>query len=331
MTAGTPSPPRSYAAMQQKRQTSRSRRWPWAVAAGAAAGSLAVANRARTRQALRDNPPTGQFINVGGACIHYVEKGSGPPILLVHGNGVMIQDWLISGLFEELARTNRVIALDRPGFGHSSRPRGIRWTPERQAELLAELLDRLDAPQAVVVGHSYGALVTAALALDFPERLKGVALMGGYLYPNPRADVLLVAGSAVPVWGDLINRTFMPLLGEALQERINRKIFGPAEVPEAWRRDFSWAMALRASRMRAGAADAVNMIPAARRLAPRYGEIALPVAIIAGRGDRMVDTATQSERLHGDLPNSRLTLLDGVGHMPHHNAMREVAAAVRLL
>jgi len=305
-----------------------------ALAIGASllvAGGLAVANRARAKRAIRENPPLGQFIDVDGVCLHYVEKGAGPPVLLVHGNGVMIQDWIISGLFDELARTHRVIAVDRPGFGYSSRPRGIRWTPERQADLLARLLDRLEARPALAVGHSYGTQVVAAMAAHHPDALTGAALLGGYYYPTARADVLMVAGSAIPGYGDILNRTLMPLMAEALQPVINRKMFGPAKPTAAWRRDFAWALAVRPSRMRAGAADAVHMIPAARRLAPLYKDIRLPVAILAGRGDRLVDPATQSERLHEELPESSLKLLDQVGHMVHHNSMPAVAAAVRKL
>ena len=303
----------------------------WAAGATAALGALAATNAVRAERAKRDNPPIGTFAEVDGVRLHYLEAGAGDPILLVHGNGTMLQDWIISGLFDELAKTNRVIAVDRPGFGHSSRPRGISWTPERQAKLLVDFLDKLDIDRIVAVGHSIGAQVVTALALDHPERLKGVALIGGPFYPEPRADVLMIAGSAIPGYGDILNRTLMPLAAEAMRKRFTRKLFGPAEETEAWRRDFSFAFALRPSRVRAGASDAVHMIPAARRLAPRYGEIELPVAIIAGRGDRIVDTDKQSARLHHELPHSRLILLDGVGHMAHHNAMRDVAAAVRLL
>lgn len=303
---------------------------PW-IGAAAALGTLALVNNARTRKALRDNPPLGDFIEIDGVRLHYLEKGSGPPILLVHGNGVMIQDWIISGLFDELAKTHRVIAVDRPGFGHSSRPRGIRWTPERQADLFAAFLDRIEATPARVVGHSYGALVVAAMAVRHPEKLTGAALLGGYFYPNPRADVLLVAGSAIPGYGDVINHTFMPLVGEALQNSVNRKIFGLAETPEAWRRDFSWTMALRPSRMRAGAADAVHMVPAAARIHGRYPEVQLPVTVVAGTDDRLVHTPTQAERLHEELPHSRIVLVEGAGHMVHHSAMGDVAAAIRAL
>ncbi len=314
--------------MQQNQTAARPRLWPWATGL-AVVGSLALANRARAKQAVRDNPPVGQFIEVGGVCLHYLERGSGPTILLVHGNGVMIQDWLLSGLIDDLAKTHRVIAVDRPGFGHSRRPRGTRWTPERQADLFAELLDRLDTGPVVAVGHSYGTLVVAALALNHPERVKGITLLGGYLYPVPRADVLMVAGSAIPGYGDVLNRIFMPLMGEALQKPLNRKIFGPAETPAAWKRGFSWPMALRPSRVRAGAADAVHMLPAAARLAPRYGELKLPLAIVTGDGDRMVGPKRHSERMHRNLPHSRLTMVEGAGHMVHHSAPEQVAAAVR--
>jgi pimeloyl-ACP methyl ester carboxylesterase len=321
--------------MQQNQKVSKaprrarsSRAWKLARAA-TILGGLALANAARTRKAVRDNPPLGQFIKVDGVCLHYVEKGSGPPILLVHGNGVMVQDWIISGLFDELAKTNRVIAVDRPGFGHSSRPRGTQWTPERQADLFANLLDRLDAAPAMAIGHSFGTQVVAAMALNHAEKVSSIVLLGGLYYPDPRADVLLVAGSAVPVYGDLVNHTLQPLLSEAIQKPVNRTMFGPAKTPDRWRREFSWAMAVRPSRMRAGAADAVHMLPAARRLAPRLGEIKLPVAIVAGSGDRIVSPLRQSERLHRDIPHSRLRLVAGAGHMVHHSGLEAVAAAVR--
>ena len=91
--------------------------------AAAALGALALVNRARAEKARRDNPPIGRFLEVGGTRLHYLERGSGPPLLLIHGNGTMIEDWIISGVLDELAKTNRVIAIDRPGFGHTDRPR----------------------------------------------------------------------------------------------------------------------------------------------------------------------------------------------------------------
>jgi pimeloyl-ACP methyl ester carboxylesterase len=313
--------------MQQTKSPPRGR---FVLAAGSAAmlAGLALLNAARARQAVRHHPPVGSFTEVDGVRLHYVERGTGPVILLLHGNGVMLDDWIISGTLDDLARTNRVIAVDRPGYGHSSRPRGIRWTPERQAHLIARFMEQLGVMQAKVVGHSLGASTAAALALNHPQLVSSLVVLGGYYYPTARPDVLLMVPSATPGLGDVLTRTTMPLMAEALQPATNRGIFGPAETPDRWRREFSWAMALRPTRMRAGAADAVHLVPAAARLARRYPELKMPVAILAGRGDRVVK-ASQAERLHRALPHSRLTLIDGSGHMVHHSATERVVAAIR--
>lgn len=301
------------------------------VATGAALAAMAIVNRVRSRRAIAANPPLGKFLDVGGTRLHYVERGSGPPILLVHGNGVMLEDWIVSGLLDELAKTHRVIAVDRPGYGHSPRPRGTVWTPRRQGDLMAQTLRLLEAEGAIVVGHSYGTLVATALAQAHPELLGGVVLMGGYFFPNARADVLLMVPAALPGIGDVVRQTVMPLAGAAMQPLLNAALFGPAPVTQAWRDDFAMEMVLRPSRLRGGAADAVHMVPAAADLATRHDEMTMPLTIIAGRGDRIVSHAGQSERLHAALPHSRLVLIDGVGHMVHHSATDRVAEAIRAM
>ena len=112
---------------------------PYVVAAAATAGALAISalvNRRLARNAENDNPPAGQFLEVNGVRLHYVERGSGTPLVLLHGNGSMIQDFETSGLIDLAARNYRVIVFDRPGFGHSDRPRNVVWTPAAQAELI---------------------------------------------------------------------------------------------------------------------------------------------------------------------------------------------------
>src|SRR3954451_2465390 len=94
---------------------------PYAVAAAATAGalaSLALVNRRLARNAENDNPPDGQFLETGGVRLHYVERGSGAPLVLLHGNGSMIQDFESSGLNDLAGKNYRVIVFDRPGFGH---------------------------------------------------------------------------------------------------------------------------------------------------------------------------------------------------------------------
>ena len=123
---------------------------PYAVAAAVAAGALAATalfNRHFAKKAEQDNPPTGQFLEVDGVRLHYVERGSGEPLVLPHGNGSMIQDFESSVLVDLAAKNYRVIVFDRPGFGHSSRPRDVIWTPDAQAQLIKRALDRLGVSQ----------------------------------------------------------------------------------------------------------------------------------------------------------------------------------------
>jgi alpha-beta hydrolase superfamily lysophospholipase len=88
----------------------------------------ALFNRIASKKAERDHPATGKFVEVGGVRLHYVEEGQGEPLVLLHGNAGMIEDFASSGLIDRASRKYRVIVFDRPGFGHSERPRGTIWT-----------------------------------------------------------------------------------------------------------------------------------------------------------------------------------------------------------
>jgi len=305
--------------------------WKWgAGAAGAAAlAGLAVVNRQAAKRAEADNPPLGRFVDVSGLRVHCFEEGEGEPIVLIHGNGTMIEDWLVSGVFGALAKTNRVIAFDRPGFGHTPRPRSTIWTPQAQAALLAEAFAALGIEKPVVVGHSFGTQVAVALALNHPEAVSRLVLLGGYFFPSFRTDTLVASQPAIPLIGDVMRYTVSPLTGAAMLPVVNRKLFAPAPVPEAWETDFPLGMTLRPWQLRAAAAEAALMVPAARALSKRYATLTVPATIVAGADDRVVTTKDQSRRLHDSLPSSRYVEIEGAGHMVHHSATGEVLAAIR--
>ncbi|SDE45001.1 alpha/beta hydrolase fold [Belnapia rosea] len=109
-------------------------------AAVAALGALALVNRTAARRAECEHPPRGTFLDVDGVRLHYTDRGVGQPIVLIHGNVVSGDDYDTSGVVERLLETHRVIIFDRPGFGHSERPRRRIWTATQQAELLHKAL-----------------------------------------------------------------------------------------------------------------------------------------------------------------------------------------------
>jgi pimeloyl-ACP methyl ester carboxylesterase len=305
---------------------------PYAAAALVAAAALAasaVVNRGLARKAERDNPPAGRFLEIDGVRLHYVERGAGDPVVLLHGNGSMVQDFETSGLMHSLAQRHRVVAFDRPGFGHSDRPRSRIWTAEAQANLLQRALAVLGIRRAIVLGHSWGASVAVALAIAHPDTVKGLVLASGYYYPTARADVLLVSGPAIPVLGDVARYTVSPIIGRLLWRKALARIFGPNHVPRKFA-GFPKEMALRPSQIRAAAEETAITIPQAMRLRRGYRGLTMPVVIVAGGADRIVDFGRQSARLHAELPGSELMCVAQNGHMVHQTATDWVAQAIEL-
>jgi pimeloyl-ACP methyl ester carboxylesterase len=303
---------------------------PYAVAAGATVGALAISalvNRHLARKAENDNPPVGQFLKVNGVRLHYVERGSGTPLVLLHGNGSMIQDFESSGLIDLAAENYRVIVFDRPGFGHSDRPRNIVWTPAAQAELIISALHRLGVSHAIVFGHSWGASVAVALALKYPDLVKGLVLASGYYYPTLRLDIVPLSAPAVPLIGDLLGHTVSPIIGRVIWPLLMRKMFGPRSVPKKFK-GFPKEMALRPSQIRASSTESALMIPDAFHLRGEYANLKMPVVLIAGDKDRLVDTDAQSARLHGEVSQSSFHRIFGTGHMIHQTATSGVMAAI---
>ena len=303
---------------------------PYVVAAAATVGALALlalVNQRLAKNAENDNPPAGQFLDVNGVRFHYVERGSGAPLVLLHGNGSMIQDFESSGLIDLAAKNYRVIVFDRPGFGHSDRPRNVVWTPAAQAELINGALQRLGVSHAIVLGHSWGASVAVALALKYPNLVQGLVLASGYYYPTLRPDVVALSAPAVPLVGDVMGYTISPIVSRVMWPLLMTKIFGPRSVPKKFE-GFPKEMALRPSQIRASAAESALMIPDAFHFRDEYANLKVPVVIVAGDEDRLVDIDAQSTRLHRDVPHSSFHRVPGNGHMVHQTATGVIMSAI---
>ena len=293
---------------------------------GAALAASALLVRYRTGKTERDHPPTGRFLEVDGVRLHYIDRGDGEPLVLLHGNGTMIDDMTLSGLVDLAAKRYRVIVFDRPGFGYSARPSHITWTPQAQARLFRQALRQLGVERPIVLGHSWGTLVALALALDNPTYVRSLVLVSGYYFPTLRLDVPLFSVPAIPILGHVLRHSISPWLGRLMWPAVRRKLFGPPPVPKRFDAFPVW-MTLRPSQLRAAASETALMIGAARALSRRYSELEMPVVICTGRDDRLVKKR-QSERLHKALPYSELSVVPGMGHMIHHLVPDDVMAAI---
>ena len=281
----------------------------------------------RVSRAEKEHPPRGRFVEVDGVRLHYIDRGSGPPVVLLHGLGVMSEDFELSGLVSEAAATHRVIAFDRPGHGYSERPRGRLWTPIAQARLIRNALRKLGVERPIVLGHSWGSLVAISLALEYPEDVRSLVLLSGCYFPSLRLDAPFLSIPAIPLIGDLMRFTLSPLIGRLLWPLSEKLLFSPAAVSPQFRRFPAW-LALRPRALRASAAESALTVPVAFALRARYRELSVPTYIVAGADDRYVSAERHSARLHDEVKGSHLRLAPGAGHMVHHVAPHDVMAAL---
>jgi pimeloyl-ACP methyl ester carboxylesterase len=300
-----------------------------ALLAGAAVlGATALWNNARARRAERQHPPSGRFVEVDGTRLHYLEAGVGPPVVLLHGNVVSAEDYVWSGILDLVAEGHRVVAFDRPGFGYSDRPHGKLWTPAAQAHLLRRAFAQLGLERPVVVGHSWGTQAALALALDDPDAVGGLVLLSGYYKPTARLDVPLAAPPAIPLIGDVMRYTVAPLFGSVMLPVNLKAMFAPQAVPECFSRNFPYGFPVRPGQIRAEAQDAVTMVPGAAAMRSHCSDLRLPVTIMAGIDDQIVDPDNQSVWFHHAVAGSELQLVPGAGHMVHYAVPAQVVAAI---
>ena len=270
---------------------------------------LALGNCAFSVVAERRNPPIGTFTECEGVRLHYLDRGdpTAPCVVLFHGNGSMIQDFTISGLVDLLARRNRVLCFDRPGFGYSQRPRLRIWTATAQAALFVKALNQLGVLNPVVLGHSWGALVAIALGVRNDYPIRGLVLASGYYFPSWRWDVWIMSGPAIPVLGDLVRYTIGPILSGAILPMLFRKLFAPRSVPRDFKTRFPASLTLRPKQLRAAAEESAFLIPMAARFQSHYPSIRCPVQIFHGAADQIIEPE-QACYLNRALPASVLHL-----------------------
>ncbi len=284
-----------------------------------------------TRQAEveRAHPPTGRFVSVGGVGLHYDDRGSGHPLVYLHGAGAMAAELHAGPLGNLLAKRYRVVAIDRPGHGFSGYAPHLAG-PRAQARLLRQALGRLGIERPVLVGHSWGGAMALAYAVEYPGELAGIVNIAGWCYAARQTSIRLMASCALPLIEATSAAPFAPGLMSHFGRRTVERIFAPAPVPPEFA-DFPLAMSLRIGQLRANGRDLLALNPDVLRLQRHYRRLDLPVEIMVGTADRIVDPQRHGRRLAAKVPGARLTEIQGAGHMPHHAAPAAVVLAVERL
>jgi pimeloyl-ACP methyl ester carboxylesterase len=152
----------------------------------AALAILALITQAGVLVLQRLYPPQGRMIAVAGANLNVLEIGprdaAGPPVVMIHGASSNLEA-MRGPLGERLAEHHRVILIDRPGHGWSTRARLEDSTPAVQGRMIDEALDRLGVGSAIFVVHSWSGALGARIALDYPRRVAGLVMLAPVAFP----------------------------------------------------------------------------------------------------------------------------------------------------
>ena len=269
-----------------------------------------------------------KFIAIDGARLHLVTKGTGSPVVLIHGNPGSCQDW--TRLYSPLSAQYQAIAFDRPGHGHSDRPNNRDITVEVQATMLRAALDQLNIDRPVLVGHSWGSALALAYALEFPRDLSGLVLLAPAVYLSDDGVSFISKLPAMPLIGDLVNFLFTPLIAASLVRSDLKKAFAPDLVPPHYLRTVlsEWT---RPRKVKWYAVDDALLNESLPNLSARYSEIRTPMTIMTGDSDLIVPAKENAHRLHDSLPHSRLQVLPQTGHQIAFTRPEAVVDAIRLV
>jgi pimeloyl-ACP methyl ester carboxylesterase len=273
--------------------------------------TLFTALTARQAEALA--PPIGRFIDVDGARLHYLDRGTGPVIVMVHGLGGNLRNFY--GLVDQLAATCRVVAVDRPGSGYSKMMSGEHPALRAQATIIARFLDGLGLDRPLLVGHSLGGALSLALALDHPGCVRGLVLISTLSHVEraaPAAFKSLEIRSPTLRW--LIAWTLMVPLGKLSHQATLKAVFAPELAPKIFEVESGAGLGLRPASFIAASKDMATVAHELALMTPRYPSLAIPVDVIFGRQDPILNYRAHGERLVAVLPNATLRLIEG-GHM----------------
>jgi pimeloyl-ACP methyl ester carboxylesterase len=269
------------------------------------------------------HPPSGRFVALPGGRLHLVDSGEpfagAPVIVLIHGASSLHAD-LLATLGPHLLGKARVIAFDRPGHGWSERLGGRDMAdPARQADALVAALAAIGVTRVTLVAHSLAGAVATRMALDRPDLVHGVVLLGAVTHPWPGAAITwYYHPGATPGIGALFSRLIAIPAGSLMLKRSIAGVFAPQAAPPDYVETAGIKLVLRPSTFEANAQDVKVIYDFVSAQHPRYRELAMPVLAIAGEADTVVWTDIHSRAIAREAKDGRLITLPGVGHMPHH-------------
>ena len=259
-------------------------------------------------------PPGGEFVDVDGVRLHYVVRGEGPPLVLIHGLGGQMLNFAY--VVDRLAEEFRVILVDRPGAGYSSAARRGRRGIRAQAVVMAGFVRKMGLRKPFVVGHSFGGAVALAMALDHPESVGGLALIAPFTHPvrsSPGAKLVLSRLSwlfVLAAWTLVVPLARLRFR----QKEVMQNVFRPEECPADFEVRGGAPISVRPSHVVSALSEMVVANDDLPAMVARYPGLKVPVRVLFGAGDSILDPEQHGAALARAVPHARLDVIPG-GHM----------------
>jgi pimeloyl-ACP methyl ester carboxylesterase len=290
----------------------------------------AIVGGCASMTAEKKAPPIGRLVEVDGGRIHLVDLGPResvlPPVVLIHGASVNLRDMKLA-LGDELSKTRRVIIVDRPGRGYSTREKGGAMIAT-QARMIRDAVKSLGVDRPVIVGQSLGGAVALAYTLAYQDEMTGLVSIAGVSHEWPGGVAWYNNVSGAPIAGFLLRRLIIPVYGPLAAKSGVPASFAPDTAPAGYYEASGLRLLFRARDFQANADDLRLLKPQIIGMQRRYGEIRIPVAIVTGDADKTVSPQLHSMQLVKEISGATIDIIPDAGHAPHHSETPRVIAAI---
>jgi pimeloyl-ACP methyl ester carboxylesterase len=249
-----------------------------------------------------------RFAEVDGVRLHYQEKGTGDPLVLLHGYTASTFVW--KEVFEPLAARYHIIAMDMKGFGFSGKPDGD-YTRKAQSELVIKLLDHLKIDRAILCGNSMGGEVSLNAAHYHPQRVRALILVDSQGVTVDSGASVAPGVASWPVLGPLL--TAAALTSDSLvRDGLKLNYYDDSKVT-----DEAVAAYYRPLKTRGGqrAAFLARQQVSQQSIEPEVGKTQQPTLILWGAEDEVIPVEA-GRKMNSLIKGSRLVVFDHCGHVP---------------
>ncbi|KAE9657763.1 alpha/beta hydrolase [Pseudomonas sp. PB105] len=300
----------------------------WVAAAAGASAVLWGFSAWMTRRIEAAVPINGRFVEVDGERFHYVEEGKGPPLVMIHGLMGSSRN-LTYALSGQLREHFRVITLDRPGSGYSTRHKGTAADLPAQARQIAAFINVLGLDKPLVLGHSLGGAISLALALDHPSAVSGLVLVAPLTHPQPTLPLVFWSLAVRPAWlRRWVAHTLTVPMGLLTRRSVVKGVFAPDTAPEDFATQGGGLLGMRPDNFYAASSEIALVNDCLPDMLKRYPQLTLPIGLIYGARDKVLDFRKHGQALADKVPGLKLQLVEGCGHMLPITATARVVEAV---